>query len=73
MRLIKKASLDAYARQFWQRQEQKGNCDDEHAISGIKGGEIGGTAVPSATRLVSDSSLLAVNVRPSAFILKLYL
>ena len=31
--------MDAYARQFWQRQEQKRNCDDEPAISGIERGE----------------------------------
>src|SRR5262249_18057252 len=35
MRLIEKASLDAYARQFWKRQERKKNHDDEPAISGI--------------------------------------
>src|SRR5947209_15610743 len=39
MRLIEEASLDAYARQFWQRQEQKRNRDDEPALSGIKSGE----------------------------------
>src|SRR5437016_9129353 len=36
MRLIEKASLDAYARQFWHREERKGNRDDAPAISGTE-------------------------------------
>jgi hypothetical protein len=39
MRFIEKATLDAYTRQFWQREGQKGNRDADAAISGIRSGE----------------------------------